>query len=72
MPNTPEETLSNELDHHPWCNFFGAPRKGCRQCEGLFARYPDVTMDNLSESTKKYFPDAISRWDPSDNGNQGS
>ncbi len=70
MPNTLGETLSNE--HHPWCNYFGAPREGCKQCEGLFARYPDVTMDNISEATKKYFPEAIALYDPKDNGNQGS
>lgn len=39
--------------HHPWCNYFMKERKGCRQCEGLYLRYP--VIDNM---TKTYFPNA--------------
>jgi hypothetical protein len=46
--------------HHIWCNFFTRPREGCKQCEGLYAKYPmgGLTPTQLQQ---KHFPEAIPR-----------
>jgi|APSaa5957512622_1039677.scaffolds.fasta_scaffold08481_2 hypothetical protein len=49
----------NEMHlHHPWCNFFHRPRKGCHQCEGLFKSYP-LDGQTSPQLVARYFPDAI-------------
>ena len=55
---TEAERIRDQVEHHIWCNFFGAPREGCKMCEGLYEHYP---MDKLSgdELLEKYFPEVI-------------
>lgn len=46
--------------HHAWCNFSSLPRDGCRQCDHMFANYPDADIG-------EYFSDAIVISDPNEN-----
>ena len=56
---------SKENTHHPWCNFFGKPREGCKLCEKLYREYP-VVGESYGEMMAKYFPDVIIRSKPDD------
>lgn len=51
----------SQTQHHPWCNFFGAPREGCRQCEGLYRDHPvdDPDIKEPMDLMRKYFPSII-------------
>ena len=54
-----------ENEHHPWCNYFMRPRKGCGMCYGLYKQYP--TTGKLGEELRgedllaTYFPDVVTR-----------
>lgn len=39
--------------HHIWCNYFMLPREGCKQCESLFARFPQNKSPD--EMVEKHF-----------------
>ena len=46
--------------HHIWCNFWGTPLETCKQCAGLYERYP---MEGMTEKelVAKHFPNVIAR-----------
>jgi hypothetical protein len=48
-----------QVDHHPWCNYWGRPRAGCKQCEGLYERYPLTPGESLDLLQQKHFPNVI-------------
>ena len=49
---------NSETLHHPLCNFWGAPRKGCKMCERFYRDYPvyDTEVEEPPDLVKKYFP----------------
>jgi hypothetical protein len=51
----------SDIQHHPFCNLFGNPRKGCRQCEGLYKSYPmdDLDIEEPRDLLYKFFPDVV-------------
>ena len=50
--------------HHIWCNYAAAgPMEDCKQCKGLFEKYP-MTGLTPEELQRKHFPDAIPRTAP--------
>jgi hypothetical protein len=55
--------MDEKLEHHPFCNYFGTPREGCRSCERLYKLYPidenKGLMENGDDIIKKYFLDVI-------------
>lgn len=55
-----------EIYHHPFCNFFGRPREGCKQCEMLYNNYPlhDDEIPDLNCADRliqEYFPNIIKK-----------
>ena len=52
--------MSQEDEHHIWCNFFVNPRKGCKQCEDLYKRYP-MDEKTPNDLLKKHFPKVVKR-----------
>lgn len=55
--------LLDNVYHHPFCNFFAAPRVGCKLCESLYKKYPIKENEFLDEASerimKENFPDVI-------------
>lgn len=51
----------SKTQHHPFCNFFGAPREGCRQCQKLYDGYPmtDPDIEEPRDLLRKFFPQVI-------------
>lgn len=47
--------------HHMWCNFYGGPVEGCKQCEGLWERFPYKEGTDPVEFMHKHFPDLLVR-----------
>lgn len=50
-----------EERHHPFCNYFGNPREGCRQCEHMFKHYPLQDGETPFELVARHFPNAKPR-----------
>lgn len=48
-------------EHHPWCNSVGLPREECKQCAGLYERYPLRDGESLDAMTARLFPDVVTR-----------
>lgn len=51
----------NSKYHHPFCNYFSAPRKGCKSCKELYKKYPINKNISIKETIEKYFPNIIIR-----------
>jgi len=56
-----KNTLDPEKDHHPFCNYFAQPRKGCKMCEKFWPKYPMERGMTTMDLVKKYFPDVYAR-----------
>ena len=56
------DTLLATVYHHPFCNYFAAPRIGCKQCESLYKLHPikegESLMDGAERIMRESFPDA--------------
>ena len=50
-------------EHHFWCNFFGMPVEGCKQCERLYREYPYEPGEEMG-LYKEHFPNAVVRLPP--------
>jgi hypothetical protein len=48
--------VNEKTQHHIWCNYWGTPREGCKQCEYLYKDYPIDKNLTMEEMTTKYFP----------------
>ena len=46
--------------HHIWCNAFGNPSEDCKQCHGMWRRYPYLP-ENAGALQETHFPDAETR-----------
>jgi len=51
-----KDKADTDLKHHPWCNYFNTPTKGCKLCARLFKEYPVLENMTSDELAKKYFP----------------
>jgi len=47
--------MSQDTEHHIWCNDFFEPREGCEMCKELYRECP---IDGMTEEElmKKHFP----------------
>lgn len=54
----PTLVLDPRIDHHPWCNFFGSPRAGCKSCEDKYQRFPIQLGDTFDSLQEQHFPEA--------------
>lgn len=52
--------MNNNEQHHPWCNFYNRPRKGCEMCKRFFKLYPVFGVSN-EQLAMRHFPDTIFR-----------
>lgn len=57
------ETRNEKTEHHPWCNYFGRAREGCKMCRELYEKYPISADESPSDLQKKHFPNAVRRND---------
>jgi hypothetical protein len=53
-------TQNIDEEHHPWCNYWLLPRRGCKMCEGLYKNYP-LNGRTMDEMMKEYFPNVIEK-----------
>ena len=51
----------SKTQHHPFCNLFGGPREGCRQCKRLYEEYSmsDPDIGEPHDLMHKFFPDVV-------------
>lgn len=47
------------IAHHPWCNLFTRPRKGCEMCRELFNKYPIEAGDQTGDLLRRHFPQNV-------------
>lgn len=42
--------MDKNLEHHPFCNYFKNSRKGCKQCETLYLKFPIDDNENKKDA----------------------
>ena len=47
----------DDKQHHPFCNFLGAPREGWKMCVQFYKDYPMDEIDHPNEMIIKHFPE---------------